>query len=246
MKIDLTDRRNIYFVGDLHGDWDALNFFLDEVQFSYRDAITSVGDLIDRGPKPIEVVSFFLWTENAYAVRGNHEDMAIRGVLHGDSAQMAGWIQNGGDWMMGYPDQMLAGMLRELEKLPIAMEVQFENTRFGVTHAECPTNSWKDYFNQAGGYYPWDNKAIWGRSAIKGNSHKFIEDITYTIHGHSVRSGVTEFGNQLWIDTGSVFDTGSGKYGLTILEYDKRSKHFITHRIVRDIFESSGFRHVIK
>lgn len=244
--IDITDRRNIYFVGDLHGDWKALSFFLKSVGFTYRDVIISVGDLIDRGEQNLEVVNFFLHTENAYAVLGNHEDMAIQGLVHGDSQWAMCWIQNGGEWHLNYPHGMLEGLLREMEaKMPHCLTFRFENTTFGVTHAECPTENWEDYVQRAGKYYPDDKKAIWGRRCIKGDGWKNISAVDYTIHGHSVRSHVTAIGNQRWIDTGSVFDGGDRKYALTVLEWDKEKKDFLNHRIVRDPFEPGGIKHLI-
>lgn len=242
--IDITDRRNIYFVGDLHGDWKALKFFLDQVSFNYRDIIVSVGDLIDRGDYNLEVVNFFLYTENAYAVRGNHEDMAIQGMLHGERNQAASWVMNGGDWSLDYPNGMIEGLLRQIEKeFPLYLTLRHENTKFGVTHAECPTENWEDYVQRAGKYFPDDNRALWGRDAIRGGRFSNIRGVDYTIHGHSVRSGVTCIGNQMWIDTGSVFDGGDRKYALTIAEWDNGG--WVYHRIIRNHFEKGGLEHLI-
>lgn len=243
---DITDRRNVYFIGDLHGDWKALKFFLDQVSFNYRDILISVGDLIDRGNNSLEVLSFFLYTPNAYAVLGNHEDMAIRGLVHGDAQWGGCWMQNGGIWSLDYPIDMITGLMRKVEDtFPLAMTFRHENTKFGVTHAECPTEHWEDYVSQAGKYHPWDKDAIWGRRCIKGGRFTQIKGVNWTIHGHSVRNEVTTIGNQKWIDTGSVFDVGTGKYALTILEWDTDTKEFVTHRIERDCFEPKGLKHRI-
>lgn len=244
--LDLTDRRAIYFVGDLHGDWDALQYFLKEVQFNYRDALISVGDLFDRGSKNLEVINFFMFTDNAWAVRGNHEDMAILGMLHGEENQAACWMHNGGIWAVDYPAAMMNGILRQLEaSLPLALTVRYENIKVGVVHAEAPTNDWYQFTHNKGQYYPWVNKAIWGRNRIKTPYHIHIKGVDHVISGHSVRSTVTTRGNHHWIDTGSVFDEGSGKYGLTILELEPDNT-FTEHRIVRDSWEQSGFRHIVR
>ncbi|AFB83957.1 NinI-like serine-threonine phosphatase [Vibrio phage pVp-1] len=242
--IDITDRRNIYFVGDLHGDWKALKFFLDQVEFNYRDIIVSVGDLFDRGEQNLEVVNFFLFTENALAVRGNHEDMAIQGLLHGENNQAASWIMNGGGWSLDFPQAMIEGILRKMEQeFPLVLTLRHENTKFGVTHAECPTEVWDDYVQRAGKYFPDDNRAVWGRDAIKGRRFSKIRGVDYTIHGHSVRDCVTSIGNQMWIDTGSVFDGGDRKYGLTVMEWDNGG--WVNHRIIRNHFEPNGLEHLI-
>lgn len=242
--LDLTDRRRIFFVGDLHGDWKALKFFLEEVGFGYRDAIISVGDLIDRGPDNLEIINFFMWTENAWAVKGNHEDMLIHGTIGGQANQLHSWIANGGEWALDMPQMMIEGMARELDKLPIAIKVRHENTTFGVCHAEVPTNSWDIFYSQVEKHHGWQQKALWGRDAIKGKGFPNISNITYTIHGHSVRTDVTRVGNQFWIDTGSVFDNGGGGHGLTILEYNYVGE-MTFHKIKRDHFEKKGLKHII-
>lgn len=241
MKIDLTDRRNIYFVGDLHGDFKALQFALKELGFTYRDAIVSVGDLIDRGDYNLETLMFFMYTENAYAVRGNHEDMAIQGCVYGMRDQYHIWMMNGGAWALEYPTGMINGLLTELDKkLPIAIEVQVENFKIGVCHAELPTDDWYTFYTQVDNYNGWFQKAIWGRRRIK-EDYREIPDVHAVIHGHSVNPEVVIKGNQLWIDTGSVFDSGSSKYGLTILKFDRTNGEFEQYRISRDSGEVSGF-----
>lgn len=232
-RIDLTDFRRVFFVGDLHGDWKAFNYFLESVGFTYRDAIVSVGDLIDRGNYNIEVVNFFLFSDNAFAVRGNHEDMAIRGVLGKEPNQAAGWISNGGAWMLEYPTPMIDGMLRCMaQDMPVALQVHIGNAKIGVVHAECPIDDWETFGNQLHQYAPWQHRAIWGRNNIEGNGLRNIKNIDFVISGHSVKSGVTEVGNQIWIDTGSVFDRGDNKYGLTIAEWQEGG--FAYHRVWRD------------
>ncbi len=244
--LDLTDKRAIYFVGDLHGDWDALSYFLKEVGFNYRDQLICVGDLMDRGAKNLEVLNYFMFTENAIAVRGNHEDMAILGMLNNEENQAASWIYNGGVWALDYPQDMMRGILRHLrEKFPLALTVRYENITVGVVHAEAPTGDWRQFIDNQCQYYPWVNKAIWGRNRIKSQHHVHIKGVDHVISGHSVRSTVTTRGNHHWIDTGSVFDEGTGKYGLTTLELEPDST-FTEHRIVRDSWEQSGFRHVVK
>ena len=60
-------------VGDIHGCFDELSALLDEIGPSTDDSIISLGDMVDRGPKSPEVVSFFANNENRKSLRGNHE-----------------------------------------------------------------------------------------------------------------------------------------------------------------------------
>lgn len=242
--IDADDFRSVYFVGDLHGDWKLFNWALKQLKFSYRDVIISVGDLIDRGDNHIDCLSFFLHTPNAYAVRGNHEDMMIKALVEGDRQWHLCWYQNGGFWCEDYPAPYMDALAKEIaEKFPIAITVKRDNLKIGVCHAECPMPRWEDYITIAGKNARLDSKALWERDKIKKEKGIPIVGVDMTIHGHSVRTHPINKANQHWIDTGSVFDTGDGKYGLTISELkdDGTLEH---HRFVRDCFESNGFRMV--
>lgn len=64
-------------VGDVHGCARELEDLLAYVGFGRKDRLVFVGDLIVRGPKPHEVVNLAR-TYGAVAVRGNHEDRALR------------------------------------------------------------------------------------------------------------------------------------------------------------------------
>lgn len=63
-----------YIIGDVHGCFDALQRLLEKISFnSAKDAICFVGDLVGRGPQPLEVVRFAVETPNVSYVLGNHD-----------------------------------------------------------------------------------------------------------------------------------------------------------------------------
>ncbi|WP_227588701.1 metallophosphoesterase, partial [Klebsiella aerogenes] len=79
----------------MHGCFARLMAALRERKFDpYQDLLLSVGDLIDRGPQSAECLDLlrYRWV---YAVRGNHEQMALEALADGD---MRLWEMNGGDW----------------------------------------------------------------------------------------------------------------------------------------------------
>ena len=72
----MSDGR-IICVGDLHGCLDELIELLDKCNYNKKkDRLIFVGDLIDRGPYPMECVDFVM--NNAECVMGNHEERIIR------------------------------------------------------------------------------------------------------------------------------------------------------------------------
>jgi hypothetical protein len=64
---------NTLIIGDLHACHAELLDLLDLAGLGSDDRIVAVGDLIDRGPEPAEVLAFFRDHPNASSVRGNHE-----------------------------------------------------------------------------------------------------------------------------------------------------------------------------
>jgi hypothetical protein len=60
-------------VGDIHSCFIELSELLRKLEFSSEDLLLSAGDLINRGPYPMQTLNFFRNTPNAYFVKGNHE-----------------------------------------------------------------------------------------------------------------------------------------------------------------------------
>lgn len=74
-------------IGDVHGGFDTLRKLVDKLP--QDENICFVGDLIDRGPKSVEVVDFVI--DNGFdCVLGNHEDLMIQAekYLDMESAQI--------------------------------------------------------------------------------------------------------------------------------------------------------------
>ena len=65
-------------VGDPHGCLTEFETLVRKVGYQRdRDSLVIVGDLLDRGPDPVGVVTYAMEI-GAYNVRGNHEDNALR------------------------------------------------------------------------------------------------------------------------------------------------------------------------
>lgn len=66
-------RKRIIFIGDVHGHFDELTALLEKIGYnSTNDRLILLGDLVDRGPKSKEVVTWAR-TNNVECVRGNHD-----------------------------------------------------------------------------------------------------------------------------------------------------------------------------
>lgn len=70
-----------FVFGDIHGCYDEMIGLLSDLNATENDVIVSLGDIVDRGPKSVEVYHFFKNTPNAVVLMGNHERKHQRGIL---------------------------------------------------------------------------------------------------------------------------------------------------------------------
>ena len=67
-------------IGDVHGCHEELLDLCERAAVSASDVLVSVGDLVDRGPSPREVVRFFRERPSSIVLMGNHERKHVRQV----------------------------------------------------------------------------------------------------------------------------------------------------------------------
>ena len=67
-----------FVVADVHGYYDQMKAALDAAGFDPENpnhTLISCGDAIDRGPRPNEVIKYFVNLPRKILIRGNHEDL---------------------------------------------------------------------------------------------------------------------------------------------------------------------------
>lgn len=206
--IDLSNKRNVYIVGDLHGCYDKLMKLLKEVKFDEdQDFLISVGDLIDRGDKCEECV-LLVGKKWFKAVRGNHEQFCINSYYNPSLKESHSKKGNGGAWLYKLPYNIQKFVAQEFEKLPIAIEVHYKGKKYGVVHANVPFEDWEKFKTAliTGDNSELDVKdyAMRNRDTFK-KDYIHIKNIDHVYLGHCVSKGIKYIGNCSYIDTGAVF-----------------------------------------
>ncbi|QIB04064.1 phosphoprotein phosphatase [Pseudomonas fluorescens] len=207
-----------FVVGDIHGHFKLLTTALDKLDFNTElDRIFSVGDLIDRGPDSIDVLS---WLEKPWfhAVRGNHEQMLIDCLSgHGDIPRH---IRNGGAWFYDLQPRIQHELLKALQALPLIIEINLSSDQtIGIVHAEAPVirsdDGWQEAKDAITGSFGEQHQrqalktALYSREKIEQQDHTSIKGIDRLYVGHSSVPGVIRLGNVVYIDTGCSFSDGA-------------------------------------
>jgi serine/threonine protein phosphatase 1 len=84
-------------IGDVHGHYDGLMNLIEAIAPTDLDQIYFLGDLIDRGPKSSQVVTF-VKNSRYRCLMGNHEEMMLKAMPNGkvDQAAWQAWLYSGG------------------------------------------------------------------------------------------------------------------------------------------------------
>lgn len=165
--INIPDDAELFFVGDIHGEYDLLMNALHLAGFNKdKDYCICVGDLIDRGKDNYKVLAKFVYGgERFQTVMGNHD--AFMGYAKLEHT-FANWIYNGGRWILddGLDTDQLDTMGKDIrERLPVFMTVCHRGKTYGVVHGGVP-NIYRGNGRQDPGY-----------EGLTRNWHAIIADV---------------------------------------------------------------------
>ena len=82
-----------YVMSDLHGEYDKFLKMLKLIDFKDTDTLYILGDVFDRGNKPLEIIDYIVAHKNIVLLKGNHEKMFEEAFESGDYSL---WYYNGG------------------------------------------------------------------------------------------------------------------------------------------------------
>lgn len=73
-------KMKIAIISDIHGNLEALNKVLDDIEKIKPSTIVCLGDIIGYGPNPNECLDMLLRKENIICLKGNHEDIWLGNI----------------------------------------------------------------------------------------------------------------------------------------------------------------------
>ncbi len=140
-----------YVVSDLHGCFDKFKRLLSKINFNDNDVMYVVGDIVDYGEEPIELLCDLSMRYNVIPIVGDADLRAVEllreldKMLGGASpdpevlGRMAEWIQDGGaKTMEGFKaldEDMREGVLEYLEDMSLYEELEIKGKKYLLVHA---------------------------------------------------------------------------------------------------------------
>lgn len=122
-----------YVTSDAHGHVRALDRALEMARPGTQDTVFVLGDMVDRGPDPLGVITLVRSLPNVHVLMGNHEAMLLETILKGDQLDMMSWHMNGGfvtsEQLDALPRERYAELMDWLAALPTFAVVETDDAR---------------------------------------------------------------------------------------------------------------------
>ncbi len=213
-----------YVLSDIHGDMDAFDSILSQIQLSEDDHLYIIGDVIDRGEHSIELLQRIRNMPNATLMLGNHEYMMIDRLRHpGNYKIQTLWYWNDGGktenqfLVLNKTEQ--EELLQYLESLPVQLELQVNGQMFLLVHA-CPIEFYDEGDNT---YKNATHFAVWFRfdssfPMPEGKTVIFGHSPTFRYQPVNGKMRIYHGNRRIGIDCGCAYPWRHGQLGCLRLE----------------------------
>ncbi len=133
----------IAVISDIHGNMEALNAVLKDIEEQGCERIFALGDYAMAGPQPAEAVQFFMskeYEQNYSMIQGNTDlliadySIYVFNALNEKAPIMSEALKNDVDLLNNNEKEFL-------KNLPIQLEVMVEGVRFLLTHGSPRKNN---------------------------------------------------------------------------------------------------------
>lgn len=141
-----------YVIANPHGDYAAVQALMKEIKFADKDIMYVLGDIVDYGDEPMELICDLSMRYNVYAVAGEHDFAAARMLsgfekmlksggkpAKGYIDEMQKWIADGGqptlDGYRALDDEMKEGVLDYLSDMALYEEAKVGGKTYILVHS---------------------------------------------------------------------------------------------------------------
>lgn len=130
---------SLYVMSDIHGEYDKFLAMLELIKFSEDDRLIILGDIFDRGPKPLEILEYIVTHKNVDFILGNHEEFFMNAYENEFRQDLDVWFMNGGEVtfnaLMAKGDAYIKECYKYMIKTPRYMKIDIDNKKYLLCHA---------------------------------------------------------------------------------------------------------------
>ena len=209
----------IYVMSDIHGNQQKFDSLLEQIGLKDEDTLYVLGDIVDRGPAPVEILQRVMKMKNVKMLLGNHEHMMLQAYFKTCDPEeyekcVARWHRNGCevtvDGLNRVTDEERKEIFDFVSSLPINLEVEVNGKKFLLVHG-YPAELYKE------GVPPYNDEvffAVWNRMNPEDDMPEgktVIFSHTYTDHYQDTKPNAIFYGNSMiGIDCGGGYG-GDGR-----------------------------------
>ena len=199
-----------YVISDIHGNFAKFKEMLELIRFGEKDVMYVLGDIVDYGEEPIELLCDLSMRYNVLPILGEHDYNAQRllceldRIFSGESAdpeimgEVAEWIADGGkntiEGFKALDADMREGVLDYLADMALYEEVTVNGMKYILVHAGIadfdPTVSLDEYMPEDFISEPLDINASYFEDATLIVGHRPTSELgakNRIVHGMRVK-----------------------------------------------------------
>ena len=222
-----------YVTSDIHGCYEQYRLMLEKIKFGDNDILYVLGDAVDYGPKPMEVLRDMSMKPNIVPILGNHEyaaheilkqlqlvEITPEGIqkkpgsdinIETFAFEIQTWLDIGGEstlhGFMKLPEDEKDLILEYMEEFSLYELIKVNGTKYILTHIGLPKGATAGNLDRFDAY-----DFIADPDTYTDYGKQYFDDIVLcTGHlptlniGEEYRGKVFRENNHLGIDTGGVF-----------------------------------------
>ena len=116
-----------YVIGDIHGEFNQLLELLNTMDFSSKDWLYVMGDVVDKGEHPIKSLQLLMGLPNCTCLMGNHELMMLknRGMINNLDNLSTEFIENNCFDILDWLNNGAESTLCELSELSLDERIEY-------------------------------------------------------------------------------------------------------------------------